>query len=211
VKRDFSFKNMGFSIHSGGNLKGRGIIVVEGLRVQAIPDRSCLWRESTKGGWKAGRGPKNEQGDWSPLFLLARALVTGSNDDRIYAVGIAPFISTERALKAARSPEEFETLVGELVASFLSAGKFEEAQAVVVFARVAARSPNELPSEIRMLCSVIELISKHHRRCPFKFEVRAHLGKRLKPYQDEKAFRDLLKRAGFGWLPAGKSGPKRTN
>jgi len=131
-----------------------------------------------------------------------------AGEARTHAITEYLYIDESLDIGVGRSERAFIDWFGSVMADRLASGDLVFVEAVTEFARIAKRIPRDVPAEVRDLCQAITCAAVAVGGLPTKGEVLAAMKKINRVYADEVRIRDLRKRAGFQWLPEGKSGPK---
>lgn len=135
----------------------------------------------------------------------ARAL---GADARRHAILQAMIEGMDIPNEAAAAERAFIDWFGAVLADRLAAGDFGFVDTITGFVKESHRLPQGgFPADVKQFCRVVARMAEKCGGPPTKASVKKEIYK-LDSNLSEKSFLSLMKRAGFEWLPHGKSGPQ---
>lgn len=111
-------------------------------------------------------------------------------------------------VEIASTDELFIDWFSAVVTGKLRSGDLDFIERLLEFAKIVRRLPTKMPAEISDLCRAVATAAAKVDGVPTKGQVTVEMRQINLNYADERVMREFRKRAGFQWLPKGKSGPR---
>ncbi|HEY9153764.1 MAG TPA: hypothetical protein VIM69_01455 [Opitutaceae bacterium] len=157
----------------------------------------------------------DKQGHPTLLLLEIFALLDDSDEgrkrhSRLRAVARNPSLSPDDAQACVESEQEFHRVFGAKLTGWLLKPNSAEFVVSLIACLNAVQSGRDDSRAVDTMLRCIEHLVETSESPPTKAVLKKYLNSKLpenRQYND-KRFATLLKKTGFGWLPAGKPGPK---